>query len=372
MLKRGAPQADLVAMGLSRFICRDEEERAWILDMHRRIEPAMIRSMVPVLGLMALCLPWFQPVAFVPMALAAAVFYVGSRLVTRWQRLDPLVYAWWIGTTLIALATAINSIPYGGATAAHAYVIGSTVLIWPLLGACGAAPDRLTALATFWCCVLLVVPAIVLFPEPVRDIPAMLLVPLAMFVAVPIISSAVRKASMEHRTAAVVDQLTGMLNRGAMQTRANELVHQSALTGEQVGVIVLDLDHFKAVNDEHGHAVGDRVLQEVAYRMRTHLRAFDLAYRLGGEEFVVLLPGATDDDAERIAGELWSAIRDAPIAGLDVTASLGVHVSPAGGVFSFDAAFGAADAALYRAKAEGRDRVVVAGPDPVPAAPALP
>jgi diguanylate cyclase (GGDEF)-like protein len=347
-------------MGPSRFICRDEEERAWILDMHRRIEPAMIRSMVPVLGLMALCLPWFQPVAFVPMALAAAAFYAGSRLVARQRRLDPLVYAWWFGTTMIALATAINSIPYGGTTAAGAYVIGCTLLIWPLLGACGAAPERLTALATAWCCLLLVVPSIVFFPEAVAEIPAMLLVPVAMFVALPIVSSAVRRASMEHRTAAVVDQLTGMLNRSALAARANELAHQSALTGERVGVIALDLDHFKLVNDTHGHAVGDRVLQEVAYRVRTGLRAFDLAYRVGGEEFVVLLPGATDEDAERIAGELWSAIRCAPVSGLPITASVGVAVSPPGERFTFDTTFRQADAALYDAKAQGRDRVAVA------------
>ena len=339
--------------------------------MHRRIEPAMIKSMVPVLGIMALCLPWFQPVAFVPMALAAIAFYAGSRMVARQRRLDPLVYAWWFGTTMIALATAINAVPYDD-IAPQVYVIGCTVLIWPLLGACGAAPERLTALATFWCCVLLVVPSLVLFPEAVIDEPAMLLVPLAMFIAVPIISSAVRRASMEHRTAAVVDQLTGMLNRSALQTRANELVHQSALTGERVGVIVLDRDHFKAVNDDHGHAVGDRVLQEVAYRMRTQLRAFDLAYRLGGEEFVVLLPGATDEDGERIAGELWAAIREAPIAGLEITASIGVYVSPPGAAFSFDAAFRAADTALYHAKAEGRDRIVVAGPEQgVPGMPAI-
>lgn len=346
---------------ISRFICRDEEERAWILDMHRRIEPAMIRSMIPVLGLMALCLPWFQPIAFVPMALAAIAFYGGSRLVARQRRLDPLVYAWWFGTTMIALATAINALPYDD-LAPQTYVIGCTVLIWPLLGACGSAPERLTALATLWCCELLVVPALILFPEAVVDEPAMLLVPLAMFIAVPIISSAVRSASMEHRSAAVVDQLTGMLNRAALTARANELAHQSQLTGERVGVIVLDLDHFKAINDQHGHAIGDRVLQEVAYRMRTQLRAFDLAYRLGGEEFVVLLPGADEADARRLADELWSAIRCTPVSGLPVTASLGVAVSAPGEVFRFETTFGVADDALYAAKAAGRDRVADAAP----------
>lgn len=352
-----------VRMGvISRFICRDEEERAWILDMHTRIQPVMIQSMVLVLGLMALCVPWFAPLSFAPMALAVGAFAAGSYLVPLRKRLDPLVYAWWFGTTMITVATVMNAEHLGGADAPWAFVIGSVVLIWPLLGACGAAPERVTALATLWCCLLLIVPALVLYPEHMREMPPSLIVPLAMFLAVPVISSAVRRASMEHRTAAVVDPLTGMLNRAALETRANELAHQSELTGERVGVIVADLDHFKEINDTHGHAAGDRVLKEVAYRIRRQLRAFDLAYRAGGEEFVLLLPGASEADAERVAGDLWAAVRANPVAGLPVTASLGAAVSPAGEAFSFDATFRTADAAMYRAKAEGRDRIAVAGP----------
>lgn len=352
---------------VAKFICRDEEERDWMLDMHRRIEPLMFGSMAIVLGLMVVCLPWYEPLSYVPMALSAAAFVLGSHLVRVQRRLDPLVYAWVVGTALIAVATAMNSLPLGD-DGAYVYALTGMVLIWPLLGACGVVHERLTALAAAWCCALVVVPGFALFRDGVLAFPPAYLVPVAMLVAVPVISNAVRRAGMEHRTASVVDPLTGMLNRAALETRAHELAHQSALTGERVGLVVLDLDHFKAVNDTHGHAAGDRVLQEVAYRVRTGLRAFDLAYRLGGEEFVVLLPGADEAAAESIGRELWSAIRCAPVSGLAVTASVGVAVSPAGEPFAFDVTFRAADAALYEAKAQGRDRVVMDRPATQPLA----
>ncbi|MBJ7332343.1 MAG: GGDEF domain-containing protein, partial [Solirubrobacteraceae bacterium] len=176
-----------------------------------------------------------------------------------------------------------------------------------------------------------------------------------------VISSAVRRASMEHRTAAVIDPLTGMLNRTALETRATELRHQSSQTGERVGMLVLDLDHFKHVNDTYGHAIGDQVLQETAYRLRKRLRAFDLAYRVGGEEFVILLPGADTPHAEGIAEELRCAVRAEPVAGVDVTVSVGVAISETDRPFSFEQVFDAADEALYAAKDAGRDRVCVAG-----------
>ncbi len=84
-----------------------------------------------------------------------------------------------------------------------------------------------------------------------------------------------------------------MLNRKALAARGRELALQSEVSGRPVGVVLGDLDHFKAINDRDGHQAGDAVLREIAYRWRTTLRAYDLAYRLGGEEFVVLLPGAT-------------------------------------------------------------------------------
>jgi diguanylate cyclase (GGDEF)-like protein len=129
-------------------------------------------------------------------------------------------------------------------------------------------------------------------------------------------------------------------------------------------MIIVDLDRFKRINDEHGHAAGDAVLVDVAYTLRKELRAFDLAYRMGGEEFLVVLPGATLGEAEAIAERLREAVAEQPAGGHAVTMSFGV-ASSGGGGFDHEAVLQAADEALYEAKRAGRDRVAVAGVVPV-------
>ncbi len=120
--------------------------------------------------------------------------------------------------------------------------------------------------------------------------------------------------------------------------------------------MVADLDHFKAINDQHGHACGDHVLVGVAERIQAGVRLFDPVYRIGGEEFVALLVGASPDSST-VAERIRDAVRSEPIAGIPVTVSIGVAVSPAGEPFDYEALFAAADAALRRAKTSGRDRV---------------
>jgi diguanylate cyclase (GGDEF)-like protein len=171
------------------------------------------------------------------------------------------------------------------------------------------------------------------------------------------VSTVVRDSDVEHRGAAILDPLTGMLNRAALVNRTAEIEDQSRLTGEPVAVVLLDLDSFKLVNDTRGHATGDTVLREVAYRLRKELRAYDLVYRLGGEEFVVLLLGGTPTAAEATAEQLRAAVSAEPIVGLQLTVSVGVAASAEGSPFVWDDVFARADAALYRAKGSGRDRV---------------
>src|SRR5262249_6511424 len=134
------------------------------------------------------------------------------------------------------------------------------------------------------------------------------------------------------------------------------------LSGQPVGLIVADLDHFKAINDTHGHTVGDAVLRHVAYVLRRELRAYDLAYRLGGEEIAIILLGATIEDAVSRAESLRAAIAAEPIGDVSVTASFGVTASEPGEAFVWAQQFERADAALYTAKNTGRDAVRVAGP----------
>ena len=184
--------------------------------------------------------------------------------------------------------------------------------------------------------------------------------PIAAVASIAILSTALMRSDLEHRTEAVIDGLTGMLNRRSLEHRLSELAAQAAVTRRPVAVIAGDLDHFKRVNDEHGHAKGDAVLVDVAYRLRKRLRAFDLAYRSGGEEFLILLPGATPAEAAVIAEDLRAAIAGEPVAGVEITITFGVAGSGTDG-FDGHAVLAAADRALYEAKAAGRDRVIVDG-----------
>ena len=174
-----------------------------------------------------------------------------------------------------------------------------------------------------------------------------------------------QSAEMASRGDAVVDQLTGLFNRKALHGRFTEAAAQAKMIGAPVSLIMCDLDHFKRVNDEHGHDVGDVVLREVAYRMRRTLRVFDMVYRLGGEEFLVLLPGQTEEQSMVVAERMLEDMRSEPVGGLPITMSAGVATLPPEAV-DFDELLKAADLALYAAKRAGRDRARAASEVPTP------
>jgi len=189
---------------------------------------------------------------------------------------------------------------------------------------------------------------------------------MALILCVAVLSTPLMRSDIQHRSDAVIDQLTGMLNRKALDSRVVELAQQSEVTGEPIGMIVGDLDHFKLINDTHGHAVGDVVLKEVAYLLRKQLRAFDLAYRIGGEEFLILLPGSDIERSRELAERLREAVSAERVAGgISITMSLGVSASNPSQRFSYDSVFAQADGALYEAKRNGRDQVQVARPEAV-------
>lgn len=169
------------------------------------------------------------------------------------------------------------------------------------------------------------------------------------------------RASMEM---AVTDALTGLYNRRYLETQLTQLIEQSADRGKGLSLLTLDIDFFKSVNDTYGHDAGDRVLQEVAGRIRGSVRSVDLACRTGGEEFVVVLPGADLAVAEKVGERIRRAIAAKPFmlgpgSHLTVTASLGVS-SVLSAEDSVEDLLKRADRALYRAKREGRNRVVPA------------
>jgi two-component system cell cycle response regulator len=160
---------------------------------------------------------------------------------------------------------------------------------------------------------------------------------------------------------ALRDPLTGLPNRRAFEEALRREVARARRSGVPLAIAALDVDHFKRVNDAHGHAAGDAVLAAVAARAAAALRAGDLLARVGGEEFTALLPGAGLDDAAEVAGRVRAAIAAAPIeaAGrsLAVTISLGcAALEPADQDGA--ALLARADDRLYQAKRAGRDRVV--------------
>lgn len=163
------------------------------------------------------------------------------------------------------------------------------------------------------------------------------------------------------------DFLTSLPNRRAFFEAADRSLAQAQRLGHEVAVVLLDLDHFKAVNDTHGHGVGDRTLIEVAQAIRSTLRQGDLVARHGGEEFVMLLSPGEPDAAMHFGERLRSVIAALEIAtelggAFGVTASIGVASSSAWGL-DLATLLSKADTALYAAKADGRNRVVMADRD---------
>ncbi|MDE1167678.1 MAG: diguanylate cyclase [Pseudomonas sp.] len=168
--------------------------------------------------------------------------------------------------------------------------------------------------------------------------------------------SDLKRVEEELRALSVTDALTGIHNRRYFQERLKSELDRAQRDRLHLSVIMLDIDHFKRINDQHGHAVGDRVLQGICQQISHRLRRTDVFCRLGGEEFMVLCPGSDALQAYTLASELWSGLRATSIDGVGVvTASFGVACwRPDEGA---DALLLRADSGVYAAKQGGRDRV---------------
>lgn len=162
---------------------------------------------------------------------------------------------------------------------------------------------------------------------------------------------------------AQTDPLTQLLNRRALTERITAEMERALRYDSTMALLMIDLDHFKRVNDTYGHLVGDDVLRDVGQLLSDTIRTSDIVARYGGEEFLVLLPETDDAGAESFAERIREAIDHHPFASdsvpepLRLTASVGVAVYPAARIESVEDLFARADAALYRAKADGRNKV---------------
>ena len=167
------------------------------------------------------------------------------------------------------------------------------------------------------------------------------------------------------RNQAICDPLTGLYNRRYMEESLEREIRRAARRDNSLGVVMLDLDHFKQFNDTYGHAAGDSLLRDLGAFIQTHTRGEDIACRYGGEEFILIFLETSSDVTRQRVEQLREGIKSLvvlyygrPLA--PVTCSVGVAVFPEHGQTG-EALLRAADAALYRAKQAGRDRVIVSG-----------
>ena len=339
------------------WLC-DETDRDRLVDMEQRIKPVRTVAMGLLAAALIACGPWVGWWTLAPLTLAAVAFVIMDRGLDTAARPEyRMAGAWVLAQVTIAVSAALTGGPKS---------LGLSWLAIPVVTLGARFSGRGVGAGVGLTALLMVATAVGVHPVYVWQHPQSLIFPLALLGAVAILSIALMRSDLQHRSAAIIDPLTSMLNRSALAARVAELAQQAMVVNQPIGLIVGDLDHFKQINDTHGHAAGDAVLRDVAYRMRKHLRAFDLAYRLGGEEFLVVLPGANGRQAAEVAEDLRAAVAGAPVAGLPVTMSFGVSAAQPGH-FDYDAVFEKADLALYEAKDAGRDCVRVHGMGEEPA-----
>lgn len=354
----GNPQAwawgaDVTGMAGS-WLCRDDVDRERLLDMERRLKPVRALT-IGMLGVALIAsVPWIGWWTLAPLAIAAGLFKIADDMLDEAARPEYVMFAAW----------ALSELTIAAAVAAAGGTAGTATMAWlaiPIVTLSARFSARGVIAGVVWALLLLVAVGFGAYGEQIAASPPLLIAPAALILGVATLSTALMRSDVEHREEAVIDALTGMLNRHALENRVGELAQQSALTGQPVGVIVGDLDHFKGINDSLGHQVGDTVLKQIAYELRKDLRAFDLAYRIGGDEFLILMPGAELAECEGLAHQLCETVRMSMGESINLSISFGVSSSAPGEAFDYDNVFAAADHALYAAKQEGRNQVRVAG-----------
>ncbi len=349
MLKQTSRNNERVVGG--GWLCPTPADRMRLTDMSPAVRRArLLAALFAGVGLLAMA-PWLGWTPLAVFALVPVPLLVLDRFLSRSSRPERFVAGTLVLNTVFILVAV--SLTHG---------VRSPLLPWVAIPVVTAAA-RFRPAVFLWGAFLALGGAIVAVaiasssalvhdPSPVIGITVLL----AGLVATqrPLLDAETR-----WRRDAVLDPLTGLLNRQGLERRFREVAEQARLTAQPVSLVVFDLDDFKRLNDAHGHAQGDAILTDIAYELRKTLRSFELLYRIGGEELLLILPGAELERGCQIAEQARRAIEDSRPAGHDVTASFGVTCA-SGEEIEFESMFSDADRSLYAAKRDGRNRIAYA------------
>jgi diguanylate cyclase (GGDEF)-like protein len=335
----------------SSWLCPTELDRNRVVDANDRVRTIRRVGSTAVGVALVVCAPWIGWWTLILFALSALnLIGVDRRIRKSAQPERVSACAIVITMLLIGAGVALSGGPR------------SPALPWMVLPAGMVAarfrPQVVIAALALTIAIVLVT-TVGVHPAWTIEEPSPVIATLALLAGVVSIVWALQAAELHHRDEAILDPLTGLLNRHALVPRFVEISHQARLTGQPVSMVLCDVDGFKAVNDKHGHDRGDAVLRDIAYELRKRLRSFELVYRLGGEEFLILLPGVGLAPARATAERLRAAVQEARPTDIPTTISVGVSAA-SGAQVDYDELFRAADSALYEAKRAGRNRVAAA------------
>jgi diguanylate cyclase (GGDEF)-like protein len=353
-LKQTYAVVEYIYMTGGSWLCPTELDRSRVVDANERVRTIRRIGSLAVGIALVISAPWIGWWTLILFAASALNFAVVD---------------WRIGKSphperVSAIAIVITMLIIGAGVALSGGP-RSPVLPWIVLPAGMVAArfrPRVVIAAVVLTIVITLVASVGVHPQWALDNPVPLIAVLALLTGVVSIVWALQAAELHHRDEAILDPLTGLLNRHALVPRFLEISHQARLTGQPVCLVLCDVDGFKQINDEHGHDRGDAVLRDIAYELRKRLRSFELVYRLGGEEFLVVLPGIGLRAGHEVAERLREAVEQAQPTEIPITISLGVSAAR-GAQVDYDTLFKAADEALYEAKRAGRNRVIAA-PEP--------
>lgn len=344
---------------MSRLVYSDAAERERMYDVMGRMRPSFSVALGVLAVPAALAVPVYGWLCMLPLV-AAVLAYVSTDVRLRSLRHPErwVIGTWAFAELMILLTIALADGP-------RAYLLA--VPIVPMVGVTMIVGRRIAlACATGLAAGLCGVAALTMWDEVVAQ-PPILIAPVALIFAATLTAMGALDGGFISRRTTVVDPLTGLLNRVALQTRTTELAAQARAAGERVALIVVELDAFDAIGDEHGAEVADAVLAEAARRLRTEAGA-DTVARFGGATFVVLCPAVTRVSAVAIAERLRTAVRATPVDDIRLSASLGIAVYR-GGAFDFAELFARGAAAASSARDHGGDVVGLAPDDGIAAVP---